>query len=146
MLRPLMSIPSSSHKAAPPGIHKTGLPICCLGLAKAPLSPPTTCVACPGLDSSRRKMDPSLFHHSVSAPALEAALTLQEPDFQLSTPALLSREAVQAGARGVFPEGAAEAQLTCPATTGFPELPLRPGSQWGTTSAKVKSSSSRPPS
>lgn len=96
-------------------------------LAKAPPSPPTTYVTCPGLDSSRRKTEPGLFQNSISAPALEAALTLRESDFQLSTPTLLSREAVQAGfcpcgSRGVFPEGAAEAQLICPATAGFPEL------------------------
>lgn len=99
-------------------------------------SPPTTSVTCPGLDSSRRKTEPSLFQNSISAPALAAAPTLRESDFQLSTPPLLSREAAQAGfcpwgSRGVFPEGAAEAQLMCPATTGFPELSLRPGSQSG---------------
>lgn len=108
----------------------------CWLLAKAPPAPPTTSVTCPGLDSSRRKTEPSPFQNSISAPALAAAPTLRESDFQLSTPPLVSREAVQAGfcpwgSRGVCPEGAAKAQLMCPATTGFPELSLRPGSQSG---------------
>lgn len=89
--------------------------------------------------------EPSIFHHSISAPVLEA-LTFQESDFQLSTPPLPSREPVLAGfcpcgSRGVFPEGAAEAQLMCPATTGFPELLLCAGTQ----SRKLQLRSGRPP-
>lgn len=53
-------------------------------------------LTCAGLDSNRRMTEPSIFHHSISAPVLEA-LTFQESDFQLSTPPLPSREPVLAG-------------------------------------------------